>query len=85
MWSVSTGVLKGLCKKPESTTSRPWRHQQADTWPHHLGSLKRIASEVGQKPLANAIGISERTLRRLCRGRPPSNDTKRAVVEFLVI
>ncbi len=66
--------------KPDHIT-----YQEADTWPHHLAALKRIAKQVGQKPLANAIGISERTLRNLLGRRPPSKDTKRRVVEFLVI
>ncbi len=63
--------------KPDHIT-----YADADTWPHHLAALKRIAKQVGQKPLAKAIGISERTLRNLLSGKTPSRNTTRAVTEF---
>ena len=72
--------------------SRRWRNHtpqgqpdhitytEADTWHHDLHELQRFAQEVGQVPLANAIGISERTLRNLLRGRPPSPGTHAKVL-----
>jgi hypothetical protein len=87
--TVSTGVaLIGR-------ESRRWRnhtpqgrpdqltYREADTWLHHLGEIRSMVEKVGQVPVADAIGVSERTIRNVLNGGVPSGQTASLVTQWL--
>lgn len=67
-----------LIGEPEHTT-----YIRADEWPLLRARLKRLAERIGQRALAKAMGIGERTLRYLIAGRSPSSATQAKVIRLL--
>ena len=69
---------RNLIGEPEHTT-----YIKADDWPLLRARLERLAERIGQRALAKAIGIGERTLRYLIAGRSPSAATQAKVIRLL--
>jgi hypothetical protein len=70
---------RGILNRPEYTMYRP-----ADTWPSTLNGLRALADRTRRAGLAERIGVSARTLRRLLAEQTPSAATRAKVGQALL-